>query len=61
MPASSTASFSGSPSSCFSSMKSKSTMMWLTISPTRLMTPRKAMNPKGVSMIQSAAIPPAIP
>ena len=50
-----------SPSMCRSSMKSKSTIEWLTITPTRLATPRKAMKPKGSCMTQSAAKAPTIP
>src|SRR6185295_10031008 len=61
MPASITASSNGSPSSCFSSMKSKRTMTWLTITPIRLATPRKAMKPKGVPMIHKAATAPTTP
>ena len=61
IPASRRACWSGSPSTCFSSMKSKSTITWLTITPTRLATPRKAMKPKGDPMTHSAATAPTIP
>ena len=42
-------------------MKSKSTMTWLTITPTRLATPRNAMKPNGWPMMASAANAPAMP
>src|SRR5205814_7290635 len=48
IPASGRARSSGSPFSCISSMKSNSTITWLTMTPMRLATPRNAMNPKGV-------------
>src|ERR1051325_9348118 len=57
MPASSNASINGAPSACFSSMKSNNTMMWLTITPTRLTIPRNAMKPNGWPLVQSAANP----
>ena len=47
MPASSSASRSGSPCACISSMKSNSTITWLTMTPIRLMMPRNAMKPNG--------------
>ena len=55
------ASSNGSPSSCFSSMKSKRTITWLTITPIKLATPKNAMNPNGVPMIHSAATAPTMP
>ena len=61
MPASSSASSSPSPFSRASSMKSKSTMTWLTMTPTRLTIPRKAMKPKGDPMTHSAATAPTKP
>ena len=42
-------------------MKSKSTMTWLTMTPTRLATPRNAMNPNGWPMTARAANAPAMP
>ena len=42
-------------------MKSNSTMMWLTMTPIRLTTPRNAMNPNGVPISQSAASAPTTP
>ena len=36
---------------CISSMKSKSTITWLTITPIRLAIPRNAMNPNGAPII----------
>ena len=61
MPASSRASRSGLPSSCASSMKSKSTMTWLTMTPMRLAMPRNAMNPKGARTTARLASAPTTP
>jgi len=61
MPASSSASRSGSPSACISSMKSNSTMTWLTITPIRLATPRKAMKPNGAPTMYSETSAPTMP
>ena len=36
-------------------------MTWLTITPTRLATPRKAMNPNGWPMMARPASAPAMP
>ena len=60
-PASSSASRMGSPRSCISSMKSKSTITWLTMTPIRLMTPRNAMKLKGASITTSATSAAAAP
>ena len=61
MPASSSASSSPSPFSRASSMKSNSTITWLTITPTRLAMPRKPMNPNGEPITQSPATAPTKP
>jgi len=42
-------------------MKSKSTMTWLTITPTKLTMPRNAMNPNGEPMTPRAASAPTTP
>ena len=42
-------------------MKSNSTITWLTITPTRLATPRNAMKPNGWSMISSMTSAPTMP
>jgi len=51
----------GSPFSCISSMKSKSTMTWLTITPIKLAMPRKAINPNGVCITERAIREPITP
>jgi hypothetical protein len=48
IPASRMTYSNGSPFSCISSMKSKSTITWLTMTPIRLAIPGNAMNPKEI-------------
>ena len=56
MPASSSDSSKGSPLACISSMKSKSTMTWLTMTPMRLTMPSSAMKPKLERMTHTEAM-----
>ena len=61
IPASRIACSNGSPFWCISSMKSKSTITWLTMTPIRLAIPRNAMKPNGEPITARQTSAPATP